>query len=218
VRANLPSKEVGELVRLIDSTTIDLNLNQFKWAKFRTTKAGIKLHTVYDPTAQVPTYFEMTHAKVNDRKVLEKLPILAGVTYVVGRAYNDYGWYYALNQMGSFFVGRMKKDARYEVIETQESKSDFSFFSHDLKRSAEEITALYKQRWQIELFFIMDKTKFKNKTFFRPKRKCGNDTSARSHDCVFVAEVNLVRNARMCLVAKNSSTAEPKSHQPSIDL
>ena len=70
VRANLPSKEAGELVRLIDSTTIDLNLNQFQWAKFRGTKAGIKLHTVYDPKAQVPTYFEMTHAKVNDRKAL----------------------------------------------------------------------------------------------------------------------------------------------------
>ena len=201
VRANLPSKEAGELVRLIDSTTIDLNLNQYKWAKFRSTKGGIKLHTVYDPKAQVPTYFEMTHAKVNDRKALEKLPILAGVTYVVDRAYNDYGWYYALNKKGSFFVGRMKKDARYEVIETRESTSDFilsdeiiqlsaakakrdcpislrrikfkreedqkilAFISNDLNRSAEEIAALYKQRWQIELFFKWIKQNLKIKHF-----------------------------------------------------
>jgi IS4 transposase len=203
VRASLPCKDTGEMVRLIDSTTIDLNLNQFKWAKFRSTKAGIKLHTVYDPKAEVPTYFEMTHAKVNDRKALTKLPILSGVTYVVDRAYNDYGWYYALGQMNSIFVGRMKKDARYEVLEvrnrTRENESILSdeviqlsakkakkdcpislrritfrrkedqkilvFISNDLNRSAEEIACLYKQRWQIELFFKWIKQNLKIKRF-----------------------------------------------------
>lgn len=110
------------MVRLIDSTTIDLNLNQFEWAKFRSTKAGIKLHTVYDPKAEVPTYFEMTHAKVNDRKALAKLPLLTGAIYVVDRAYNDYSWYYALDQMGSTFVGRMKSNACYDVIETRKTR------------------------------------------------------------------------------------------------
>ena len=66
------------MVRLIDSTTIDLNINQFKWANFRSKKAGIKLHTVYDPSAEMPVYFEMTHAKVNDRKALSNLHILKG--------------------------------------------------------------------------------------------------------------------------------------------
>ena len=45
--------------------------------------------------------------------------MLSGVTYVVDRAYNDYGWYYSLDQMGSNFVGRMKTNACYEVIETR---------------------------------------------------------------------------------------------------
>jgi hypothetical protein len=67
-------------------------LNQFQWAEFRSTKAGIKLHTVYDPEAEVPVYFEVTTAKVNDRKALTKLPMMPGMTYVVDRAYNDYGW------------------------------------------------------------------------------------------------------------------------------
>ena len=57
VRDKLPKKDAKEMVRLIDSTTIDLNLNQFQWAEFRSTKAGIKLHTVYDPHAEVPVFF-----------------------------------------------------------------------------------------------------------------------------------------------------------------
>ena len=124
VRGNLPKKDASEMVRLIDSTTIDLNLNQFQWASFRSTKAGIKLHTVYDLDAEVPTYFEMTTAKVNDRKAVHKLPILPGATYVVDRAYNDYGWYYRLTQQGTHFVGRMKSNAVYEVIENKETNAE----------------------------------------------------------------------------------------------
>jgi putative transposase len=86
VRSSIPTKDTAEMVRLIDATTIDLNLNQFQWAEFRSTKAGIKLHTVYDPEAEVPVYFEMTTAKVNNRKALTKLPMMPGMTYVVDRA------------------------------------------------------------------------------------------------------------------------------------
>lgn len=50
--------------------------------------------------------------------------MLSGVTYVVDRAYNDYGWYYSLDQKGSKFVGRMKTNACYEVIETRKTHSD----------------------------------------------------------------------------------------------
>jgi putative transposase len=86
VRSSIPTKDTAEMVRLIDATPIDLNLNQFQWAEFRSTKAGIKLHTVYDPEAEVPVYFEMTTAKVNNRKALTKLPMMPGMTYVVDRA------------------------------------------------------------------------------------------------------------------------------------
>ena len=86
VRNKRPKCDAREMVRLIDSSTIDLNLNQFEWADFRSTKAGIKWHN---------------------------LPIMAGMTYVVDRAYNEYAWYYALTQQGSVFVGSMKRNALY---------------------------------------------------------------------------------------------------------
>ena len=201
VRDRLPKQDAVEMVRLIDATTIDLNLNQFEWAKFRSTKAGVKLHTVYDPHAEVPVFFEMSNAKVNDRKALSTLPMLGGMTYVVDRAYNDYGWYYSLTQQGSKFVGRMKTNAVYEVVETRPEKGDgvladevirltsskakkdcpiplrritfrraedqklLVFISNDLDRSAAEIASLYKQRWQIELFFKWIKQNLKVKRF-----------------------------------------------------
>lgn len=200
-RNHLPGREAQDMIRLIDSTTIDLNLNQFEWAKFRSTKAGIKLHTVYDPEAEVPVFFEMTMAKVNDAKSLNSLPMLPKATYVVDRAYNNYRWYASLEQQGSKFVGRMKTNARYrvtqaltpmgegiiadEVIELtrQQAQKDcpiplrrvtfiratddktLVFISNDFERSAEEIAALYKQRWEIELFFKWIKQNLKIKRF-----------------------------------------------------
>ena len=137
-RGKLPKKDETEMVRLIDSTTIDLNLNQFEWASFRSTKGGIKLHTVYDPDAEVPTYFEMTTAKVNDRKAAHKLPILPGATYVVDRAYNDYGWYYSLTLQGTHFVGRMKTNAVYEVIEARETSADHILEDQVIRLSSEK--------------------------------------------------------------------------------
>ena len=125
VRNHLPRGAASDMVRLIDSTTIDLNLNQFEWAHFRKTKGGIKLHTVYDPNADTPTFFELTTAKVNDRKAAQNLPIMAGVTYVFDRAYNDYGWYYEMTCQSTLFVGRMKSSAVYEVIESRETCEEF---------------------------------------------------------------------------------------------
>jgi hypothetical protein len=78
---------------LIDSTTVDLNLHDYARAKFRSTKAGIKLHAVYDPHACIPTFFEMGEARAHDAKAVASLPLLASATYVFDRACNNYGGY-----------------------------------------------------------------------------------------------------------------------------
>ena len=195
------AKEAQQAIRLIDSTTIDLNKQNFSWAHFRSSKAGIKLHVIYDPEEEVPTFFSMTKAKVNDRKAANALPIITNATYVFDRAYNDYGWYYEqMHLKGNRFVGRMKVNTQYEVTATQtiqrniledkvirltsekgkkcpvplrrirfirqEDEKEIVLISNDLNSPAEEIMALYKQRWQIELFFKWIKQNLKIKRFF----------------------------------------------------
>lgn len=191
-----------EMVRLIDSTTIDLCKQRFEWAHFRSGKAGVKIHTVYDPDAGVPTFFSITKAKCHDRQAAKNLPLIPGATYVFDRAYNDYAWFNAMSEQGIRFVGRMKSNARFETVEfrpvsedgviedalirlasargkahcprllrrirfiREEDGKELVFITNDLNRSAAEIAQLYKQRWQIELFFKWIKQNLKIKAFF----------------------------------------------------
>jgi len=107
----------NDAVRLIDSTTIDLCKQQFEWATFRSGKSGVKVHTVYDPDARTPTFFTITDAKQHDKKAAEKMPLLGGATYVFDRAYNDYAWFHDMTEQHIRFVGRMKSNTRFEVVE-----------------------------------------------------------------------------------------------------
>jgi len=190
-----------DAVRLIDSTTIDLCKQQFEWAEFRSGKSGVKIHTVYDPDAKVPTFFSITHAKKHDKKAAEKMPLIDGSTYVFDRAYNDYSWFNDMTERKIYFVGRMKSNAKFEVIEDlavtgdgvlndqlirlsspmakkqcpktlrrvcfrrEEDGKVLSFVTNDMKRPATAIADLYKQRWQIELFFKWIKQNLKIKRF-----------------------------------------------------
>lgn len=198
--------EVNTLMRdvqLIDSTTISLCKSKFQWAEFRSHKAGIKLHTVYDPDADAPVYFQMTSAKVHDCGPVARFPIFAGLTYVFDRAYNNADFLKRLIVNDALFVGRMKVNMRYTVLETREPEGkgvesdeliqveykkksnplsgqvlrricfvreedgkELVFMTNDLERSAVEIAALYKKRWQIELFFKWIKQNLKIKRFY----------------------------------------------------
>jgi len=190
-----------DAIRLIDSTTIDLCKQQFTWATFRSGKSGVKIHTVYDPDAQVPTFFSISTASRHDKKAAEHMPLLKGATYVFDRAYNDYAWFHDLSQRNVRFVSRMKSNAGFEIVEAlpvsdpgviedqlirlssvrgkkecpttlrrirfirEEDGKLLTFITNDLKRTAGEIASLYKQRWQIELFFKWIKQNLKIKRF-----------------------------------------------------
>ncbi len=101
-------------VYALDSTTIDLCLSVFWWAEFRRTKAGIKLHTLYDVKTSIPTFLYISNAKVHDVNILDLIQFEAGSFYVVDKAYVDYRRLYRLHNQGAFFVTRAKDNMRFK--------------------------------------------------------------------------------------------------------
>jgi len=114
----------------LDSTTVDLCLSLFPWAKFRRRKAPVKLHTLLDLRGNIPCFVHISHGKMHDVKVLDILPIEPGAIYVMDRGYVDFRRLNRLTQGGAFFVTRAKRNmdytrrARREVDKTTGLRSD----------------------------------------------------------------------------------------------
>ena len=107
--------ELDHNVYAFDSTTIDLCLSVFEWAKFRKHKGGIKLHTLYDVEAQVPSFVHVTSANVHDTQVMDKIPYEIGAHYLFARGYNDFENLYTINRIEAFFVVRAKTNVRIKI-------------------------------------------------------------------------------------------------------
>ena len=99
-----------------DSTTIDLCLSLFEWAKFRRKKGGIKVHTLFDVEAGIPTFACITEARVNDINAMDEIPYETDSYYIFDRGYNDYSRLYAINKLGATFIVRAKKNALYKRL------------------------------------------------------------------------------------------------------
>ena len=82
----------------------------FPWAKFRSTKAAVKLHTLLDLRGAIPSFIHISDGKMHDVNVLDLLLPEAGAFYVMDRGYLDFARLYALDQAGSFFVTRAKRN------------------------------------------------------------------------------------------------------------
>ncbi len=106
--------ELDGHVYAFDSTTIDLCLSVFEWAKFRKHKGGIKMHTLYDVEAEVPAFVHITPAKVHDSKAMPQIPYERKAYYIFDRAYNDFANLYTINRIGAFFVVRAKTNVRFK--------------------------------------------------------------------------------------------------------
>ncbi len=96
----------------IDSTTIDLCLSVFPWAKFRTTKGAIKMHCLYDHSGALPSFMVVTDGKRHDARVVKEssFPLSPDSIVSVDKAYIDYNWLDSLNKNGVFFVTRAKRN------------------------------------------------------------------------------------------------------------
>ncbi len=193
-----------EMIQIIDSTPINLNLTQHPWIETTLKVKGLKTHVVYDLTNKTPILFDITGARTNDITWSKTIKLEKGITYVMDRGYTDYNWWYEINEKGSFFVTRLKKDAKIEnltdlqstnqgissqifkltnkyprskmvnkyaniplkkVIVNRKGSAPLVLVTNDFRRSDKEIAELYKQRWQIELFFKWIKQNLKIKKF-----------------------------------------------------
>jgi hypothetical protein len=95
-------------VYALDSTTIDLCLSVFPWARFQSTKAAVKMHTLLDLRGSIPTFIEVSDGKRHDVNILDEILPEAGSFYVIDRGYLDFERLYALHRCGAFFVTRTK--------------------------------------------------------------------------------------------------------------
>jgi len=100
----------------MDSTTIDLCLEMFDWAKFRRTKGAIKLHLLLDHDGYLPSFAIITEGNVSDVRVARQFHFDPGAIVVDDRGYNDYALFGRWTAQGIYFVTRMKDNALYEVI------------------------------------------------------------------------------------------------------
>lgn len=103
-------RDIDGLVYALDSTTIDLCLNLFPWARFRKNKGAVKAHTLLDLRGSIPTWIEITEGKTHDVNALDNLPIEPGAYYVMDRGYVDYARLYRIDQQKAFFITRAKSN------------------------------------------------------------------------------------------------------------
>jgi transposase len=105
--------ELEQTVYALDSTTIDLCLSLFPWARFRRRKGAVKLHTLLDLRGNIPTFVRITHGKTHDVTVLDHLPIEPGSFYVMDRGYVDFRRLHRFTIGSAFFVTRAKRGLDY---------------------------------------------------------------------------------------------------------
>ena len=172
-----------------DSTTIDLCLSLFDWAKFRKAKGAIKLHTSFDIRSQIPDLIDCTTGKVGDITALKHVDLSQypqGTIFIIDRGYADYALLWKIVQAGHHFVIRRKKkaqtlrlgehrpptgkgvlkDEKIAFVLPKAIKVTYEFLTDMLQLSAANVALVYKCRWDIELFFKWLKQNLKIKTFF----------------------------------------------------
>lgn len=108
-------------VYALDSSTVDLCMNIFWWAKFRSTKSGIKLHTLFDVKSSIPSFLYISEAKLHDVKVLDFLNYEPESFYIMDKAYVDYKRLNVLHKCNAYFVTRAKSNMRYRRIYSRKS-------------------------------------------------------------------------------------------------
>jgi hypothetical protein len=117
---------------ILDATTIDLCLTMFPWARFRKTKAAIRLHTLMQADGSLPVFLNITDGTVHETKVAKSIPIPKGSYLAIDRRYHDFIQYNYYINNNIRFVTRMKTNAKYQVVRTYQINDDSPVLSDEI--------------------------------------------------------------------------------------
>jgi hypothetical protein len=195
--------DLENMVYAFDSTTIDLCLNLFPWARFRQNKGAVKMHTLLDVRGNIPSFIHITEGLCHDVNALDLLPVEPNAFYLMDKGYIDYARLYEMHQQHAFFVTRAKDNMAYKRLYSQpvdkskglkcdqtisltnyyakkdypellrrvkyydaENQRTFEYLTNNFIVAAIVIAMLYKERWQVELFFKWIKQHLRIKAFY----------------------------------------------------
>ena len=196
--------DLDNAVYAFDSSTISLCLKLCPWARFRKTKAGVKMHTLLDLRGNIPAFVYLTDASIHDVRMLDELCIEMGAIYVMDKGYVDFfRLFNRIHKNGAFFVTRAKDNMQYDVVKSNPvdkntgviadeiiklttyksvksypeelrmvTYEDFAtgnvyrFLTNHLGYEALTIAELYRERWNVELFFKWIKQHLHIKSFY----------------------------------------------------
>jgi putative transposase len=196
-----PFRFKGKLFSL-DGSLFDVAMDVFPWANYNNMKAAFKLHLGLDHDGLIPAFASVTLGKESETEQARSFDFPKGSVVVFDKGYSSYTWHKSLTDKGIFFVTRIRGNAVYEVVKTNDVRlgngvisdevirytSDraskyglhpvrkvvytdaetgkvFTFITNHLRWEATTIAAIYKQRWQVELFFKWIKQNLKIKSF-----------------------------------------------------
>lgn len=225
-------RHVGDTVRLLDATRIQVSSLCGGWADMVGGKTAIKVHVSYDPHGDLPIEATLSGQRTNDIIPARAIDIVAGVTYVFDLGYYDFAWWAEIDKRGARFVTRLKtntlvnptaeqpadraagivsdrigllpqrlashranpfKDPVREIAVRIETGKVIRLVTNDLDAPADEIAALYRQRWQIELFFKWIKQNLKIRHFLGT-----SENAVRIQIFVALIAYLLLRRAQAC--------------------
>lgn len=121
------SLDIDEIAYALDSSTIDLCLSLFPWAKFRKRKGAVKMHTLLDLRGSIPSFIEITDGKLHDVNILDILPFEASAIYVMDRAYVDFARLYKMHLVQAFFVVREKQNFNFRRLYSKKVNTEKGF-------------------------------------------------------------------------------------------
>src|SRR2546425_3039401 len=170
--------ELDQSLYALDSTTIDLCLSLFPWAKFRKHKGAVKMHTLLDLHGNIPTFISITDGKVHDVNILDEILPEAGAFYVMDRGYVDFERLYVFTLSAAFFVVRTKSNVllqrRYGTSENAVKTQIW------IAVSVYVLVAIIRKRLSLEtslyqILQILSVTLFEKTPILRALQACDSD-------------------------------------------